>query len=121
MGIERHHGAFDRISWSARKEARALRNDPHNIYWMEHDPHRELHDAVPFVPVLGWQALQIVLREYYPATDPGKNLDHLIKAIEIAKQHPRACELERTMADLAISAFDMQRPFILDNRNRHDN
>ncbi len=121
MSMERHHGAFDRISWSARKEGRAIRNNPRNIYWMEHDPHRELHDAVPFVPVLGWQALQSVLREYEPSNDPGLNLDNLIKAIEITKQHPKACDLERSIADLAIYAFDLQRPFILDNRNQHDN
>ena len=120
MGMEKHHGAFDRLSWSARKEGRYIRNNPANIYWVEHDPHHELHDAVPIVPVLGWHALQQVAAEWHPSIDPATNLDRLILAIERSKQHPRAHQIERDLADLTIQAFELQRPFILDNRNRHE-
>lgn len=121
MALEKHHGAFDRLSWSARKEGRWIRNNPANIYMLEHDPHHELHDAVPIVPVLGWHALQQVAGEYEPHHDPMVNIDRLVAAIERTKRHPRAHQIERDLADLTIHAFELQRPFILDNRNRHDN
>lgn len=122
MGMERHHMSYDRLSHTARKEARTIRNTPELIPYLAHDPHRELHAALPAVPVLGFHALQRVLSDFYPVRgDTLGTLDNLLFAIEAAKQHPKAHDLERSLADLAIMGYELQRPFILDNRNNYDN
>ena len=112
MKMEAHHILHDRVQWSARKEAHALRSMPALIQRIDHDSHRELHANVPAVPVLGFHALRHTLNAFEPGRTANQNIDNLLVAMEAARDHPRAHDIERNLADLAIIAVDLQRPFI---------
>lgn len=79
---------------------------------LERSVHQELHRNVPVVPLLSHYTLQAVRTQYDPKTPPEDALDELMLAMERAKGHRKAHKLEKDMADLAIHAIDLQRPYI---------
>ena len=107
---DRHHILFPRVEWTARDQAKKLRNM--HLYDMDRDIHNELHRNCPPVPILGYYALNNVLSEYHQGSTPLASFDNLITSIEIAAKHRKAHPIERELAYLALEALEMQKPFI---------
>lgn len=108
--ISRHHLLFNGRAWSAYGEGRSLRETPSLIIPMEHEAHQELHKNIPIVPMLGYYGLASTRKFFEPEYD-GRDIDRLQQAIEKSKGHPRSHMLERSLADLAIHAIDLQKPY----------
>ena len=53
-----------------------------------------------------------LFNDYGDMADPIANIENWQRSIEEAKRHERADVLERHIADLAIFAYDLQKPFI---------
>lgn len=113
MATERHHILFNKRAWSSYEEGRSLRESPSLIVPLESDIHRELHRNVPIVPLLGYYSLSSVAAGYEPDYKPLKDISQLQSLIERTKTHPRAHGIEKGLADLAIHALDLQRPFLI--------
>lgn len=109
---DNHHILNNRIEWSARKESVQLRETPSLIPLLDRSVHEDLHRYCPAVPMLGVYALQHVARTFQPSSDTFQSIDNLMLAIERAADHPKAHQIERELAYIAIDAIDLQRPFI---------
>lgn len=111
-GTHGHHVVHPMREWTLRPEATKIRQTPSLIVDMGHELHNRLHRGSSPIPLLGYHALQVVSREFEPTDDPLETIDALQDAIENAARHPRAYQVERGVARLAIDAIEMQRPFI---------
>lgn len=76
--------------------------------------HRELHQAVPGVPVLDIFSQQRVANLYIPTDNVLENMEAYMYAVEEAMSSPKSHSIERQVASLVIHAIDLQRPFIKD-------
>lgn len=108
-----HHILHNRKEWTLRPEARKLRETPSLIpvlgTWAIH---KELHDNCPPVPCLGYNGLLQAYKNFEPTDDTFTSVDNLLFAIEKASHHPKAHPVERELAQLAVEAIDLQRPYI---------
>jgi len=107
-----HHIIHNRMEWSLRPEAKLIRDTPSLIVRMDRSDHDEIHRYCPPVPLLGYHALIRTLQTFEQGETPLKTMDNLMYSIEIASKHPKAHEIEKQLANLAIWAIDLQRPFI---------
>lgn len=108
-----HHIIHHKAEWSLRPEAKAIRETPSLIVPMERSLHNEIHSNVPAVPLLGYHALMRTSSNFEPIRgDSLKTIENLMAAIETSASHPKAHVIEKHLADLAIWAIDLQRPFI---------
>jgi len=112
---DKHHILHNRLEWSARPQALALRERPELVPTIDRDVHNELHRIAPAVPLLGYYALNRIQAVYEPQEGTIASIDSLIKAIDIAGNHRRAHHVERGMADLAIQAIQIQRAILRGN------
>ena len=113
--MERHHILFNKRAWNSYKEGTSLRETPSLIVPLEHDVHKELHREVPIVPLLGYYSLLSVRNSFEPARDPLESVERFQRSIEQAKRHPKAHDIEKSLADLAVYALDLQKPYIIDS------
>lgn len=109
---DRHHILNNRVEWTARPESARLRETPILVPTLDRTVHEHLHRYTTPVPPLGVYALQRVVRDFVPTNDVFQSIDNLMTSIEGAANHPKAHELERELAYIAIDAIDLQRPFI---------
>lgn len=108
-----HHILHHRQEWTLRPEAAALRESPPLIVEIPRSLHNEIHKNVPPVPLLGHYALFRTLRAYNPVQgDSLASIDNLLLAIEEAARSPKSHAIEKTLAELAVEAIDLQRPYI---------
>lgn len=121
MRLEDHHLLFDRVSWESRKESRWLRRNTSLIIPLEHDTHKELHKAVPAVPLLGYHALYRTMRDYERGDGYIESLENLQRVIEEAGRSSKAHYIERQIGELAIHVIDLQKPFILNDYSGKEN
>lgn len=112
MALERHHILFNKRAWTSYREAETLREERSLIVPLEHDAHKELHKNVPIVPLLGYYGLVAVRNNFEAGSDPLESIDNLQLVIEKAKKHPRAHSIEKSLAELAIEALELQKQFI---------
>lgn len=111
-----HHILHHRQEWTLRREAESLRESPPLVPRMNREAHNELHRDVPPVPLLGHYALLRTVRSYEPAYgDTMTSVDNLMFAIEEATRSPKAHQIEKDIAWLAINAIDLQRPYLRDD------
>lgn len=110
--IDHHHVMFDKKSWESRTESKHLRYNHSLIIPIDRQVHNELHRDIPIVPLLGYHALKQVNKLYEPEGDPLKDIDKLMLSIEESSHHPRSHAIETHLAELAIWAIDLQRPYI---------
>lgn len=110
--MDAHHLLFERVAWDARPEGRRLRATPSLIPSIPRDIHEDLHRECPIVPVLGSQALMKAGSVFKSSHDTMTDMDRLMKAFEAAGNHHRAHDVERHLAELAVWAVDLQRPFV---------
>lgn len=108
----RHHIMHEGWAWTARPDAKRLRDTQSLIPRIPRDVHNELHAHCPHVPLLGSYALRSINSIFVPTGDTLKDMDEIMSCIERASRNPRAHMVERDLAGLAIEAIDLQRPYI---------
>lgn len=108
-----HHVLFYRAQWEAMPATQALRRKPGLIVPSIRFTHDRLHREVEQVPALSTYMAAHALSNYvdYPHNHL-RSADSLMKAIEVGTKHHRATPVEIAVAQLAIEAVDLQRPFI---------
>lgn len=109
---DKHHVLHDRQEWTLRPQAERLREIPTLVPEMDRRDHDRIHAICPSVPLLGYHTLQIVQNRFVEGRTTLQSMDNLMAAIERSKSHPRAHQIEKDLADLAIHAIDLQRPLI---------
>jgi len=109
---DRHHILFNRQEWRLRPQAQELREHPSLVPSLDRDVHEELHAACPAVPLLGYNALSKVAKNWYPQRDTLRSMDELMYAIGQAAKHPLMHDIERDQAHLTIEAIHIQKPFV---------
>lgn len=78
------------------------------------DYHRPvLHANVPAIPLITSHIAARALKLYYPSPEAGMAVDSMCMAINEASLHPRVHRVERDMAQLAIHALEIQRPYLV--------
>lgn len=112
MWRDSHHILHNKQEWSLRPDAKSLREHQSLIVPLHRSEHNEIHKHCPAVPLLGYHALQRTFAMYEPSHTPVESMDNLMKAIEHAANHPKAHIIEKHLAELAIWAVDLQKPFI---------
>lgn len=113
LNIDRHHPIHTRNDWNIYPEGRRIRESV--LVDMDRRDHNDLHHECPPVPSLEYHILKKTASLYRPdASSPLKSMEALMRAIEEAAKQPRAHQLDRQRANLAIWAIDLQRPFIAD-------
>lgn len=114
-----HHILHSKRSWSMYAESLQMRENHTLIPKIDRDTHEALHRACPPVPLLGYHALQRTIRLWTPDEDTLKSVDNLMFAIEEASWHPKSHPIESALAELAIQAIDLQKPFIREGLGLH--
>lgn len=114
--MSKHHILHERASWSARPEFKQLRGTPSLIPRIDRDVHDALHAHCPAVPILGSHAMRRVNMLFEPTGDTFEDIDGLSRAFDKATKHPRAHQLERDLAGLAIETMRLQIPYIREGR-----
>lgn len=112
---DRHHIFNTKLEWEARREAAAIRQSAPLIPTIDRDLHNEIHRLTPPVPLLGYHALKQVLGRYQPQRTTLASIDNVVSAIEYAARHPKAHDIERAQAHLAIEAIILQRDILRGN------
>lgn len=107
-----HHLIHSKRDWSTRPETLIIREHPSLIPRIDRDTHEALHRACPPVPLLGYHALLRTIRLWTPHEDTIRSMDNLMFAIEEASWHPKSHPIESALAELAIQAIDLQKPFV---------
>lgn len=75
--------------------------------------HNEIHAELEYVPPLSAHMAQHALKWYQDEPhDNIRSLDSLMRSIERAKRNGKADTIELAVADVALHAYDIQRPFI---------
>lgn len=109
----RHHILFPRKLHDAHPDTKALRREQLLIPNLQIIGHTALHREVAIVPPLDRFTAGRVLRDFYPVRDNHvATMEELMKSIEIASQHPKACSIEKENAQVAIHAIELQIPFV---------
>jgi hypothetical protein len=108
-----HHVLNYRAQWDAMPATKMLRAQPGLLVPGWRRPHDELHRAVEYVPPLSMYIAQSALNGYidYPE-DHLRSMDSFMLATEQATKHRRATPMEVAVANLAIQAVDLQKPFV---------
>ena len=113
-----HHIVHTAKEWELRPEARRIRQTPTLIVPIERSLHEEIHHNCPAVPLLGYHALLAVNSSFEEGNTALESMDNLMLAIEKAGNHPKAHLIEKKLAELAVWAIDLQRPFITEATDR---
>lgn len=109
--LDRDHVFWTEPHWTSSKTANRLRSTPSLIINTPRPIHELRHAETPPVPLLGHHAIVSVLKRYYPGSTPIKSVDNLLNAIEASAEHPRVHEIERNLADLAVWAIELGKPY----------
>lgn len=113
--FDKHHIVHTEAHWAASTLGKAIRNDPSLIAKTRRENHEELHRAVPAVPLINYYTMQRTLKYYEPQDNPLESAEALMTAIEQAANHPKAHIIEKHLAELAVWAIDLQRPFLTED------
>lgn len=109
----RHHILFPRKLHDAHPDTKELRRHQLLIPNIAILGHTALHSEVALVPPLDRFTAGRVLRDFYPVRDNHiQSMEELMRAIEGAMKHPKAQEIERMNAAVAVHAIEAQIPFI---------
>ena len=115
--MERHHFMFPASLHEAQSASRELRQMSRSTGYLDHDSHVELHQSISGVPVLShYVALGALkhVRDSFIPDNPVERIEDLQRAIEVSMRQPRADRIEREIAELAVYALDIQKPFFDD-------
>lgn len=108
-----HHILHYGKEWDLRPESKRIRNTPSLIPLIGRTAiHDVIHLECGPVPVPELHMLPLICNEFDPTRNTLDSMDRLMMAIEKACKHPRCHRLDIELAQLAIAAIDIQRPFI---------
>lgn len=112
-GAHKHHALFYRAEWTARDDAKKVREN----FWLkiplEDDAHRELHRNVQYVPTLGRHLMALVKRDYVPVKgDYLGSVEALMADIAELSTDRRVSSLETQVGRLAVYALELQLPYL---------
>ena len=111
--FDAHHLAHDRVSWEARPESLAIReNDSMIAHGMGRKAHELLHYMTAAVPVPGIHALQYVANRLPSGLDVISGIDTYSSLLEQAGNHPKAKYVEKELGQLSIQAMQAQKPYL---------
>jgi len=116
---DRHHLLFSRQEWTLRPDAERLRETRTLVPVLDRSLHNEIHATCPPVPLLGYYALRLVATRFEEGNNTLQSMDNLMSAIDVSSRHPRAHQIERDLAQLAIQAIDLQRDYVADAMPRN--
>lgn len=115
MPGHRHHTLFYKAEWSARPDAKYVRQERWLIPPLDVDAHDELHRSVQYVPTLGKHMMALVKRDYIPLKgDYIGSLEELMFTLDEVSRDHRVTELEAAVGQLTIQALEQQLPYIRD-------
>ena len=109
-----HHTLHDRVSWEARPEAEALRENPSLKVQLARTAHNLLHHMTAHVPVPSIYTLSFVAPRLERGLDIISGIDRYCTLVEAANRHPKAKPVERKLGELSIEAVRAQIPYIVD-------
>lgn len=109
---DKHHLLHPAREWSLRPESKRLRESQGLVIAIDRSVHDEIHANCPPVPLLGFHALQRVVREFQPHPDHLISIDNLMFSMEAAARHPKSHPIESDLAMLALQAVDLQRGYL---------
>lgn len=112
---DNHHTCHDSMSWEARLESLAIRENSSMIaYGMGRKAHELLHYMTAAVPVPNVHTLQYVASRLPSGLDVINGIDAYSSLVEQAGKHPKAKYVEKELGQLSIQAMQAQKPYILD-------
>lgn len=110
---DNHHILSYRAQWDAMIATAALRAMPGLIALGPRPIHDETHRAVEYVPPLSIHIAQHTYNYYEDVPDDNlQSMDNFMMAVERATKHRRATPVEIEIAKMAISAVDLQKPYV---------
>lgn len=110
-----HHTAHDRVSWEARPEALAIRENTSMIaQGMARSAHELLHYMTAPVPPPSYHTLQYVANRLPSGLDVISGIDAYSKLVEEAIKRPKAKYIEKQLGLLSIEAMRGQILYIQD-------
>lgn len=111
-----HHALFTESTWDAQRETEALRNLPGLIMPMDVTVHRELHDGVPYVPVipntLAGRLLRVLNRSLQSKVDFPGNLERLADEIESRLDAYTVDWVTSATGPITVEAIRKQIPYV---------
>ena len=117
--FDAHHILFNRVEWSQRPSALALRLTPDLIPRLDRGVHNALHRACPAVPLIGHVALERVASSFRGGSDIFSSIDRLMLSIEQAGKRPKVHDIDAELCRLAAYSISLQIPFIQDGLVRN--
>lgn len=109
--VDRDHVFWTETQWAGDKTANKLRTMGSLIIRLARFTHEAKHRETPPIPLLGYDTLIRTLQRYEPGGTPLKSIDNVMSAIEVAADTPKAHPIEKHLAELAIWAIDLGRPY----------
>lgn len=109
--IDRDHAFWTEQHWTSTKEANTLRTMGSLIIRLERSTHEAKHRDTPAIPLLGYHVLKSTIALYEPGKTPLESISNVQLAIEHAANSPRAHDIEKHQAELAIWALDLGKPY----------
>lgn len=108
-----HHVLNYRAQWDAMIGTAALRAMPGLIVDGPRPIHDELHRNVECVPPLTMHVAQHTLNYYQDRPEDNlRSIDNFMRSVDRAIRHPKASEMEKVIAQMAIHAVELQLPYI---------
>lgn len=115
INYDAHHTCHDRLSWEARPEGRAIReNDSMIAHGMGRKAHELLHYMTAPVPPPSLHTLQYVANRLPSGLDVISGIDAYSSLVEQASKHPKAKFVEKELGQLSVQALRAQIPYIED-------
>ena len=112
MFKDEHHIINRKREWELRPEAYRIRAVKSLRPVIPRVIHNAIHAHTPPVPLLGYETLVQVQKNFRPTSDTLETLDLLCDSIVEAGRHPRAHPIERELGELTIEALQLQVPFL---------
>lgn len=115
--LENHHLNFYKKMHSSMRYSRQAREDPRLQVAIEHEPHNLLHKEVPLVPPLSANVGKVALINFNFTKRNGHEnpiwrLEAWQLSIEAALEQDHVKLVEKIVAEAAIEAYELQKPFL---------
>lgn len=109
--FDRDHIFWREKDWSATKEANTIRTMGSLIIRLDRWTHEEKHRNTPPIPLLDYYTLVSVPKFYEPGRTPIESVENIQTAIEMAANTDKTHDIQKHLAELAIWALDLGKPY----------
>lgn len=110
---QKHHPVWPRRQWVSMESTKGIRANM-GIVMLDPDTHSQLHEKIPFVPVLSPCVSFRAVQEFGGRTHGTgvERAERLINAVDIAIRHNTTHHVERQVGMLTMGALAAQLPFL---------